>query len=301
MDKELLKKYVEKNKRLVSMKETKKDNVFVLKYTKKVFYDNLWNDYLEECRGTLVDKDFNVISRPFTKIYNYGIERKAPQLDPNTEVVAYRKVNGFMVAMTYHEDDILISTTGTIDSDYVEMAKEVMQITAPLEKWKDQLSVYPNKTFMFECVHENDPHIVTEDVGMYFIGFRDKTWDSVVDGYSNPELWSDLFYPLCNKRVEFIRTKLGDLVKLSKNVKHEGFVFYTKDGISSKIKSPYYLVSKFLARTKNTNKLLKKTIKKELDEEYYPLIDKIHSDIEGFTSLNEQERLEYIRKELYNV
>jgi hypothetical protein len=45
-----------------------------------VFYDNLWNDYLEECRGTIVDENFNVVSRPFTKIYNYGVEDRSPKL-----------------------------------------------------------------------------------------------------------------------------------------------------------------------------------------------------------------------------
>jgi len=29
------------------------NNMFVLKYKKKVFYNNLWNKFLEECRGTI--------------------------------------------------------------------------------------------------------------------------------------------------------------------------------------------------------------------------------------------------------
>ena len=106
-----LKEFVLANPKLVSMKPAG-EGIFVLKYSKRVFYDNLWNDFLEECRGTIVDADFNVVSRPFTKIYNYGVEAKAPVLSDNTLVTAYRKVNGFMVAMTWYNGDILVSTTG---------------------------------------------------------------------------------------------------------------------------------------------------------------------------------------------
>ena len=125
MFKDELKKFVQDNPRLVSMKPAG-DGIYVLKYSRRVFYDNLWNDFLEECRGTIVDADFNVVSRPFTKIYNYGVETKAPVLADNTLVTAYRKVNGFMVAMTWYNNDILVSTTGSTQNDYVDYAKEMM-------------------------------------------------------------------------------------------------------------------------------------------------------------------------------
>jgi hypothetical protein len=108
-----LKKYVEESG-LVNMKSAG-DGIYVLKYKKKVFYNDLWNDYIAECRGTIVDSDFNIVSYPFTKIYNYGIEKAAPVLSDDTEVVAFRKVNGFMVAVTFHRGDVLVSTTGSTD------------------------------------------------------------------------------------------------------------------------------------------------------------------------------------------
>ena len=97
IDSTSMKTFVLSNPNLVSMKPTG-NGLFVLKYKKKVFFNDLWNDYLEECRGTIVDADFNVVSRPFTKVYNYGVETRAPKLPDSTLVTAYRKVNGFMVA-----------------------------------------------------------------------------------------------------------------------------------------------------------------------------------------------------------
>ena len=294
MNKEQLADFVVKNPSLVSMKPAG-DGIFVLKYKKKVFFDNLWNEYLEECRGTIVDEEFNVVSRPFTKIYNYGIEAKAPKLDADTKVTAYRKVNGFMVAMTWHKGDILVSTTGSTDSDFVTMAKEMMLQHAPWADWQMALSSDDMRgmTFMFECVHPNDPHIVVEREGMYLLGYRESKWDSVVK--PDPQLLIDLAEKFNCFRPDSVTTNVARLEQLAKECKHEGYVFYTDDGVSAKIKSPYYLVKKFVARTPRTDKLMRPNVKQNLDEEYYPLIDHIQANIEEFTSLDEQARLVWVR------
>ena len=165
MDKESLKQFVHDNPKLVSMKPAG-DGIFVLKYKKTVFFNDLWNNFLEECRGTVVDADFNVVSRPFTKIYNYGIEKNAPVVDETEFVDAWRKINGFMVAVTWHNGELLVSTTGSTDSDYVKMARELIDT----ERYSKVCKEWHNTTFMFECVHRNDPHIIKEEEGMYLSG-----------------------------------------------------------------------------------------------------------------------------------
>ena len=99
MNKEL-QSFVMNNPKLVTMKPCGGyPGLFILKYTRKVFYDSLWTDQLENCRGTIVNSNFDVVSRPFQKIYNYGIEDRAPVLSDDTRVVAFRKVNGFLTAI----------------------------------------------------------------------------------------------------------------------------------------------------------------------------------------------------------
>jgi hypothetical protein len=288
MFQEDLKKFVEENPKLVKIR-TAGEGIYVLKYSKKVFYDNLWNDYLEECRGTIVDINFNVISRPFTKIYNYGIEAKAPRLAANTPISAYRKINGFMVAVTLHNDELLVSTTGTTDSDYVKMAKEFINTERYLKVCRE----WPDTTFMFECVHPNDPHIIPEQPGLYLLGYRVKSW--VSECCPSHQVLDMMAKDFDCFAAEFHRTTLGALRETIKTVQHEGFVFYTDDGVASKIKSPFYLFSKFVARNPNTEKLMKPGVKQMIDEEYYPLIDAIQEDIEEFTVLSEQERLAWVR------
>ena len=300
MNKEALQKFVIENPSLVTMRESENyPGLYVLKYKKRVFFDNLWNDFLEECRGTVIDKDFNVIARPFTKIYNYGVEDKAPVLSDDTEVTAYRKVNGFMCSMTWYKGDILVSTTGSTDNDYTAMAKELMLKHQCWEDWQFELQAAEGVTLMFECCHKNDPHIVVENEGLYFLGLRENSWDSKVKMFG-PEMavWARdyaLQHLKCGY-AESMQVTMGELKEISAKVQHEGFVFYTKDGVSAKIKSPYYLTSKWVARNTKTEKLLTKEFKEQIDEEYYPLISSIRENIIEYTAMDEQTRLAWVRK-----
>ncbi len=296
-----LKKFVEENPKLVSRKPAGV-GIFVLKYKKRCFYDSIWNEYINECRGTVIDSDFNIVSYPFTKIHNYGIEKEAPVFSElDTMVTAFRKVNGFMVSATWHNGDVLVSTTGSTSGDYVDMAKEMMIKHMPWADWQMVLMADDcrDMTFMFECVHPLDPHIVVEQPGMYILGYREKTWESKVEYH--PAVLEQLgemfkcFVPECHHLV------VSALKSLAKTVKHEGFVFYDENGVGAKIKSPYYLTSKWVARNPRTDKLMTKEFKEQIDEEYYPLLAKIRENIVQYTSMNEQERLTWVRNYMETV
>ena len=301
MFKEELKRYVETSG-LVNMKEAG-EGIYVLKYKKRVFYDNLWNEYIAECRGSIVDKDFNLVSYPFTKIYNYGIEKEAPVLADDTKVTAFRKVNGFMAAITWYNGDILVSTTGSTANDYVDYAKEMMLSHQSWADWQlaFNCSDMDGMTFMFECVHPNDPHIVPEKAGMYILGYRENTWRSKVE--HNVSVLHDLRDAFNCYMPEYHKVTMAELKVMVKECRHEGFVFYTADSVSAKIKSPYYLTSKWVARNPRTDKLvdMNKDIKQNLDEEYYPLVDAIRANIVEYTALDEQARLAWVRNYIETV
>lgn len=274
---------------LVSLKPAG-DDMFVLKYKRKVFYDSLWDAILVECRGTIVDSDFNIISYPFTKVFNYGVEEESIKLDDTYELTAYRKVNGFMVAITLHNDRLLVSTTGSVDSDYVNMAKEFIDE----ERYLKFMREHKDFTFMFECVHRDDPHIIPEVEGLYLLGYRGKQWRSEVFHTRIAEYAQELgcFYP------ESHATTISELQRQVKTVKHEGFVAYTSGGDAIKIKSPYYLTCKWVARNPKIDKLLNDNIFKQIDEEYYPLIKAIRANRDEYSVMTEQERLAWVRGKL---
>jgi len=169
MNKEYMKKYVEDNEHLISVKK-QAPNTIVLKYKNKVFYKNLWTPELCELRGTVVDDNFDIVNRPFTKIFNMG-EKKAPPISDHESVTAVEKINGFMAAATIHDGELFISTTGSIASDFVDMAREHIEKL----NWH---KMEPDFTYIFEICDERDPHVVPENFGAYLLGVRHKSWDS---------------------------------------------------------------------------------------------------------------------------
>lgn len=281
---ESLKNYVNSNPQLVTKRSIGLD-LYLLKYKNQVFFKNAFNQFLEECRGTIVDRDFNLVSYPFKKIYNYGIESRAPRIPLSTTVTAYRKINGFFAAATWHNKDLLVSTTGTIDSEFAHMAREHLG-----DSVTEECKQNPNFTYLFEICDPRDPHIIMEAPGAYYLGRREKVWRSLLD-HSNLETIGTRINCFTPDKFECSLRELMDQVKI---VPHEGFVWFTNSGISAKIKSPFYLVQKALARKKDILSLNKKII----PEEYYPLVDHLLEINSEFSLLTEQERLSYIRNYL---
>jgi len=265
--------------------EGKYKGLSVLKYTKKVFFKNLWHldERLLECRGTVVDEEDNVIVLPFKKVFNLG--ENGTSVDPERMVTCPIKVNGFMLAVTQTEDyGLIVSTTGTLDSSFAELGK----------KWVDTLNrdgFLLNGTYLFEVCDITDKHIVDEDEGIYLIGAQ---WNYesnlVVEG-------------TLDKHAEVLGAKRPDVVtckfsELNLDVKHEGFMIrcYKTGEVLAKSKSPYYLVKKALLRMggKRANLMFNhpKAFKQQIDEEYYDLheyiIDKY--SLEEYINFTQDER-----------
>jgi hypothetical protein len=302
MDKISLKTYVEKHPELITCKQSKEyPDLYVLKYKNKCFYKNIWNRYIEVCRGLVIDKDYNIIVNPFDKIYNFGIESNAPKVDDSEVILAVRKINGFMSAVSKYNGELIVSTTGSLDSDFANLAKSWINKSTFFN------DILEGQTYLFEVVDPSDPHIIQETSGLYFIGQRSNEFNSKINYVTalNLYLSSDPNYRSSFNQDEYtnkgivilpqIITTLGELKQHVKTVKHEGYVFYTKDGRASKIKSPFYLVSKFFARKKDIHDLFSKNVKNRIDEEFYPLVDYIKKNKDEFSLLSEQDRLVYIR------
>lgn len=303
----ITKEFLKKNPKLVSIKESKDyDGLYVVKYNNKVFYDNLWCPELLECRGLVVDSDFQVVARPFDKIFNYKEngtnfylnDKKA--VDKNINYSVVEKRNGFMAAMTYNKKfGWIISTTGSLDSDFAKFAAN------KLEKYQDKILNYslPDVTWIFEiCDSQFDPHIIKEDDGEYLIGCRGIHDDSLTSE-QGLDYYANLFG--MKRPAHYVMNSDMILDKI-KTVTHEGFVVRDGNGTPVlKLKSPYYLTTKFVARlkTERLEALLvdKQKFKIKLqDEEFFPLIDFIEEHYAEFVLLSEQERVILIRNYLEN-
>lgn len=246
----------------------------VFKYSRKVFYDALWNadPRLLEARGMVLDSDGNPVIWPFTKVFNYG-ENKTT-LPKETKVVAVRKVNGFMAAVRYWNGQLLVSTTGSLDSDFAVIARK------HIEKLQGIEVMACLHTVLFEICDESDPHIVEEECGAYLIGARMMQGTSNEGGMLSEGLLDAWARLLSAKRPLSFSCSFGELLEQTKTCQHEGFMVRIDDQEQEtvmKLKSPYYLVKKFLMRMGAGKTELMATnptkFKESIDEEYHELTD----------------------------
>ena len=273
----------------------KKDygDLAVYKYHRRVFFKAMWNTdaRLLDARGMVLDQTGNPVVWPFTKIFN-RLEN-GTDCDRERPVIAVRKVNGFMAAASKHNDKTVVSTTGTLDSDFAVLARDI------LEQHGDFTCRYV--THIFEIADPSDPHIVDEQAGAWLIGCRDnytgKLWtEQELD--MEAALWGFL-------RPEWHAVRFSDAVAMADECEHEGYVIRSDDtnqDMLMKIKSPHYLAKKFLMRMSKNNVERMFTdalaIKQMVDEEFYPIIDAITSDFSLYMwqMLDADQRRAYIEK-----
>ncbi|WP_066805090.1 RNA ligase [Moraxella oblonga] len=311
--------YLQYGRRNFTIKQSKTyPELFVLKYKRDIFFNNRFDNALLEMRGTVIDEYHNIIVRPFKKVFNYS-ERIAKNskypiaIDDNHLVDAVLKVNGFLGVCTYVELDenhpsyqasfnkkVLYSTTGSLDSDFAKMNENHCQKYEPLFKQ------YPNHTFLFEVTDEKDVHIIKELFGETLIGIID-----VATGRQFDEDEINAIANTFNAEQEKLNTSIkitrppiiksipfGELKGLLKTVEHEGFMVFDSQSkeMLFKLKSPYYLISKFLGRSNEKNIASKLSNKAKVDEEYYPLIDYIKDNQEIFNGLSELDKIAFIQE-----
>lgn len=289
--------FVDRNLDKVSIRQ-QSNGLMVLKYKNKVFYKNLWTPEIQECRGTVVEivdeSRLRVIQRPFTKIFN--LHERGTKIHRDVPVTATRKINGFMAALTWYDGAPLVSTTGSCDSPFAEMAREMLSETGAYQ----MAERHPGITWIFEIVHPKDPHIIPDEIGVYLLGNRETKWDTPQHFSSEHQL--DCVAKLYGlKRPEWTRIRFGDLVKMNRTANHEGFVCWTEAGYELKLKSPQYLVTKFLARMREerfleTVESNPDKLKERIDEEFYPVVDFVTERKNAFADAGEQERITMIRE-----
>ncbi|WBY51902.1 putative RNA ligase/tail attachment protein [Pseudomonas phage vB_PaeM_B55] len=266
------------DKKLVTVKHF--NGMSVIKYARKVFYDNLWNKHplLLEARGHVFDQHSgDCIVRPFEKVFNLGENGAGRFLHPKFRVRLIEKVNGFMFSVTKHNGSLIFSTTGSLSSDYVALGRKYVS-----ENADDYIAGF---TYNFEICSPEDPHIVEEEEGAYLIGVRDiftgqQQSEHILDAYA---LGMSAGSSVRVLRPDHIECSWAHAKGLLSSCEKEGYMVRTGMG-TVKCKSTHYLGKKFIMRmgSKKVNAMYQDPagFKQTLDEEFYPLVDFLVNEVE---------------------
>lgn len=147
----------------------------IICYTQTCNSDRYWNDTTIACRGLIVDKDDNIIARPFKKFFNYEEHEVCENIlkpkdidelafDWTPEV--YEKLDGSLGILYWVDNVPYIATKGSFTSPQALHATHLLH-TKYRDSWDKLLHT---KTYLFEIIYPEDLHVVTyKDVDDIFL------------------------------------------------------------------------------------------------------------------------------------
>jgi len=275
------------NRGLATMKNDGKYTTF--KYHRRAMYDYLWHKIPEllECRGHVYDNATHALVQAApSKSFNYLERNYWYEVPLDTPVEMYKKINGFMACATIHNDELVVSTTGTTTSEYAQWAKELLFRDYKLY----DMVIDSEVTALFEVVVPQDPHIVQEREGLHLLGVREKA--------------NGNFHPMGQRT----KCTLEQAILIAKFDRGEGFMVYPMLADKGnpfgyhnynhccKLKTPYYIGKKKLMRmtAKNVEIMYKngQEIANTLPDMWYDvprmIVSNVHKDT--WLAMNDQQR-----------
>lgn len=291
------------------IQEKKFGNISSFNFTNKAFYDKVWDEQTTKARGLYLDtlkgkvaaraydKFFNINERPETKFDMLQYKLQFP-------VTAYVKENGFLGIVSYneYEDDLLIASKSTLDSQFAQWFREMLyeKVSAEnIQEMKKYIKEH-NVSFVFECVDmKNDPHIIEYpnselfllDIVQNDMNFSKYEYDTMVDAANQFGLtpkekafeiatWQEFFdwyYDILEEDYEYDGRKI------------EGFVIEDSVGYMTKLKLTYYNFWKFMRSISHEairNGYIRKTsaLTTPTANEFYAWVRKLH-DVEDKDSI----------------
>lgn len=123
----------------------------ILNYTQRTQYEWRWNKETMQCRGLIVDENWNVVKRPFPKFFS--LEQLGGKF-PSESFDVYDKLDGSL-GILYHINHVpMIATRGSFVSDQAIRATKIYQ-----EKYGG-IKVDNDKTYLFEIIYPENRIVV---------------------------------------------------------------------------------------------------------------------------------------------
>jgi len=217
--------------------------LWILNYTADTQFDRVWNEVTLACRGLIVDKNFNIVSRCVEKFFN--IEEMASQNPPLTQRLSFirqvsnkidfeitKKMDGSLGTLYFLDGKPYIATRGCFDGERAVKANEMI-------KRYDASKLNPNYSYLFEIIYPENRVVLdygkTEDLFLITMfetkSGRELTYDEMLAN-------NDAGFPVV-ERLDGV-TSIDELKGLN-TPNEEGFVIRFPDGLRVKVKFEDYL------------------------------------------------------------
>lgn len=134
-------------------------DIYSYNYSKSCSLDGVWNEATRQCRGVIVDKDYNILSRPFEKFFNYE-ELTDKSIIPPGKATAWDKLDGSLGIVYWIDDTPYIATRGSFSSEQAIHATNLLH-TKYRDTWGTLRKIRDlGYTVLFEIIYPENRIVV---------------------------------------------------------------------------------------------------------------------------------------------
>ena len=211
----------------------------IYNYSRECQFSSTWDDITLNMRGTVLDREGNVIAKSFPKFFNME-EHKAEEI-PNEVFEVFEKMDGSLGILFHYADEWHLATRGSFVSDQAIKGKEI------LSRYQyDRL--IPGFTYLFEIIYPENRIVCDydyEDLVMLAVidnkdGYELRIHDNDIhmEGIRFVNLYNNLGFKIVKKY-----DGVDDYKQLKSMIGNnaEGFVIKFKSGFRMKIKGEEYV------------------------------------------------------------
>jgi len=224
INKELLSQMI--SEKLVSVTKHPIADLWIYNYSPRVQYEKLWNEITLQTRGLILDKEMNVVAKPFGKFFNYE-EHQESEI-PKLGFDVFDKLDGSLGILYWLNDKPFIATRGSFFSEQAVHATQILN-----EKYSHVFSnLEKDKTYLFEIIYPQNRIVV--DYG----DMDDLILLTSICHKTGNESQPDIGFPLVKKY-----SGVNDFTKLREQEAEnsEGFVVRFHNGFRLKMKYAEYV------------------------------------------------------------
>jgi RNA ligase len=133
-------------KKLVSVQKHPDKSLYIFNYTPLAQYSQQWNEVTKTCRGLILDDDYNIVARPFPKIFNYNEIEPDPIILSQSPII-HDKLDGSLGIIYKTTSGWRVSTRGSFTSDQAIWATRWLNERYPNYNQPDSI------TCLFEIIY----------------------------------------------------------------------------------------------------------------------------------------------------
>jgi RNA ligase len=129
------------------------EDLYILNYTPKTQYECFWNEITTNCRGLIVNKDYQIVGRCFKKFFNYSeVKSQVDSLLLKQKYTVYEKIDGSLGISYFIRNKPFIATRGSFESEQSIRANKILE--------SKNLNLDQSLTYLFEIIYPENTIVV---------------------------------------------------------------------------------------------------------------------------------------------